>query len=107
MSEALPDNPEESPRMHAQHSSHYSSHIPVSIPQGVRVVVRTAAGIDEHTGRQTYRDVLGHVIDDTGQELVLRRDPAANGSRPAMIVRIARESITHIKPIPERTLGCT
>ena len=35
--------------------------LPETIPAGARIVVRTYAGLDPHTGRQQYRDVVGHV----------------------------------------------
>ena len=33
--------------------------MPDHIPAGARIVVRTYAGLDPHTGRQQYRDVVG------------------------------------------------
>ena len=58
--------------------------LPATIPQGARIVVRTDAGIDERTGRRTYRDFLGH------------------GRRPAAQVTIDASVIVRLKPIPER-----
>lgn len=77
-------------------------HIPSKIPQGARIVVRTDAGIDERTGRRTYRDFLGHVVSWDGTTLVLDRDPSADGRRAAERVRIHAAQIVRLKPIPER-----
>ena len=72
------------------------------IPAGARIVVRVREGQDQRTGRTTWRDYIGHVVDSTGGLLTLDRDPAANGSRPAQRVSIAFDSIAALKPIPER-----
>ncbi|WP_101671092.1 DUF6725 family protein [Bifidobacterium anseris] len=76
--------------------------LPEHIPAGARVVVRLYAGIDEHTGRMQYRDVVGHVRSWDGTTLELTRDAAANGSRPAQDVSIRPEQIAILKPVPER-----
>lgn len=78
--------------------------LPATIPQGARIVVRTDAGIDERTGRRTYRDFLGHVVSWDGTTLVLDRDPSADGRRPAAQVTIDASSIVRLKPIPERRM---
>ena len=62
--------------------------LPETIPAGARIVVRTYAGLDPHTGRQQYRDVVGHVRSWDGTTLEMTRDAAANGSRPAQDVSI-------------------
>ncbi|WEV66301.1 MULTISPECIES: DUF6725 family protein [unclassified Bifidobacterium] len=76
--------------------------LPKSIPAGARLMVRTLDGRDERTGRQQFRDFLGHVRSWDGKTLCITRDPAANGSRPAQDVDIPRERIVALKPIPER-----
>lgn len=65
-------------------------------------MVRTLDGRDAQTDRQQYRDFIGHVRSWDGRTLSITRDPAANGSRPAQDVDIARERIVALKPIPER-----
>ncbi|WP_155587926.1 DUF6725 family protein [Bifidobacterium canis] len=77
--------------------------LPDMIPSGARVVVRCEDGVDEHTGRMTYRDFVGHVINWNGERLLLRRDAPANGSRPEQIVHIEARDIAVLKPVPERT----
>ena len=76
--------------------------LPETIPAGARIVVRTYAGLDPHTGRQQYRDVVGHVRSWDGTTLEMTRDAAANGSRPAQDVSIDATSIAILKPVPER-----
>lgn len=76
--------------------------LPKSIPAGARLMVRTLDGRDPQTGRQQYRDFIGHVRIWDGQMLAITRDPAANGSRPAEDVDIPRDRIVALKPIPER-----
>ncbi|MCI1936390.1 MAG: hypothetical protein LKJ44_03530 [Bifidobacteriaceae bacterium] len=76
--------------------------LPETIPSGVRIVVRTKAGIDPHDGRMKYSDYLGHVRSWDGMTLVLDRDPSRDGSRPAETVRLDSDSIVIIKPVPER-----
>ncbi|KFI59198.1 DUF6725 family protein [Bifidobacterium gallicum] len=76
--------------------------LPTSIPQGARVVVRTALGVDPGDGRMKYRDVVGHVRSWDGSTLEITRDAAANGSRPEQQVSIAAETIVRLKPVPER-----
>ncbi|MFD0705092.1 DUF6725 family protein [Alloscardovia venturai] len=72
------------------------------IPQSSRIVIRTYAGRDDDTGRQLYRDFVGHVIQTHEQFLILERDASANGKRAAQIVRINANDIVRLKPIPER-----
>lgn len=79
-----------------------SMRLPETIPSGVRIVVRTKAGIDPHDGRMKYSDYLGHVRSWDGMTLVLDRDPSRDGSRPAETVRLDSDSIVIIKPVPER-----
>ena len=74
----------------------------VSIPAGVRVVVRMRAGIDERTGRMSYRDVLGHVESWDGTILRIRRDASIDGSRPECLMDLNVADIAVIKPVPER-----
>ncbi|WEV72899.1 DUF6725 family protein [Bifidobacterium sp. ESL0790] len=76
--------------------------LPATIPQGARLMVRTLDGVDPRTGRQQYRDYIGHVRSWDGETLAITRDPAANGSRPAQEVEITRDHIVALKPIPER-----
>lgn len=76
--------------------------MPDHIPAGARIVVRLYAGVDERTGRQQYRDVVGHVRSWDGTTLEMTRDAAANGSRPAQDVSIDAASIAILKPVPER-----
>lgn len=76
--------------------------LPRVIPRGARIVVRTDAGVDEHTGRRTYRDFLGHVVSWDGTALVLDRDPSADGRRKAERVTIRASAIVRLKPVPER-----
>ncbi|WEV69841.1 hypothetical protein OZX73_02955 [Bifidobacterium sp. ESL0775] len=76
--------------------------LPQSIPTGARLTVRTLDGKDPQTGRQQFRDYIGHVRSWDGETLALTRDPAANGSRPAQNVVIPRDRIVALKPIPER-----
>ncbi|KFI45543.1 hypothetical protein GA0061078_1213 [Bifidobacterium bohemicum] len=76
--------------------------LPTHIPAGARLMVRTLDGIDEVTGRQQYRDLIGHVRSWDRATLSITRDPAANGSRPAEEVDIPAERILLLKPIPER-----
>ncbi|RBP98785.1 DUF6725 family protein [Bifidobacterium xylocopae] len=72
------------------------------MPVGSRVVVRMADSVDPASGRMTYRDFIGHVRACDGRMLTLRRDPAANGSRPSQDVRLDVAAIVAVKPIPER-----
>lgn len=76
--------------------------LPEFIPCGARVVVRIFDGISERTGRQQFRDYVGHVLAWDGTTLELERDAAANGSRPAQHVDIAADAIAVLKPVPER-----
>ncbi|MDF7641151.1 hypothetical protein PT279_06050 [Bifidobacterium sp. ESL0784] len=76
--------------------------LPKSIPTGARLMVRTLDGHDPQTGRQQFRDFIGHVRSWDSNTLCITRDPAANGSRPAQDVDIPRERIVALKPIPER-----
>lgn len=76
--------------------------LPQYIPTGVRLVIRTRESRDQTTGRWQFRDYIGHVVSWDGEELVLRRDPSANGSRPAQVVSLRADSIARLKPIPER-----
>lgn len=76
--------------------------LPATIPQGARLMVRTLDGVDAQTGRQQFRDYIGHVRSWDGMTLAITRDPAANGSRPAQEVEIDRSRIVALKPIPER-----
>ncbi|WEV41540.1 hypothetical protein OZX57_05865 [Bifidobacterium sp. ESL0682] len=76
--------------------------LPKSIPVGARLMVRTLDGKDPQTGRQQFRDYIGHVRSWDGDTLSITRDPAANGSRPAQDVDIPRNRIVALKPIPER-----
>lgn len=76
--------------------------LPKSIPTGARLMVRTLDGNDPRTGRQQFRDYIGHVRSWNGETLSLTRDAAANGSRPAQEVNIPLGSIVALKPIPER-----
>ena len=76
--------------------------LPETIPAGARIVVRTYAGLDPHTGRQQYRDVVGHVRAWAGTTLEMTRAAAAIGSRPAQDVSIDAASIAILKPVPER-----
>ncbi|WEV53505.1 DUF6725 family protein [Bifidobacterium sp. ESL0704] len=78
--------------------------LPKSIPADARLVVRILDGRNEQTGRQQFRDFIGHVHSWDGQTLRLTRDAAANGSRPAQDVDIPRERIVVLKPIPERKI---
>lgn len=59
-------------------------------------------GVDPRTGRMTFRDVIGHVLGWDGRVLAIRRDPSRDGSRPAEAMRIDGETITVLKPVPER-----
>lgn len=77
-------------------------YLPSSIPVGARIVVRTFDGINPQTGRQEYRDFVGHVESWDGTTLELNRDAAANGSRPAEHVSIPADRIARLKPVPER-----
>ena len=79
----------------------------LNIPQGSRVVIRIQDGRDSITGRMQYRDYVGHVQqvapDETGIPIIyLKRDAAANGSRPEEDVAISTAKVVAIKPIPER-----
>ncbi|WEV63540.1 DUF6725 family protein [Bifidobacterium sp. ESL0732] len=76
--------------------------LPKSIPIGARLMVRTLDRRDPQTGRQQYRDFIGHVRVWDERTLCITRDPAANGSRPAQDVDIPRDRIVALKPIPER-----
>jgi hypothetical protein len=76
--------------------------LPKSIPAGARLMVRTLDGNDPRTGRQQFRDYIGHVRSWDGKTLSITRDPAANGSRPSQDLSIPRDSIVALKPIPER-----
>ncbi|WEV46168.1 hypothetical protein OZX62_06835 [Bifidobacterium sp. ESL0690] len=76
--------------------------LPKTIPAGARLMVRTLDGTDPQTGRQQFRDFIGHVRSWNGRTLSITRDPAANGSRPAQDVDIPQERIVALKPIPER-----
>lgn len=77
--------------------------LPKYIPIGVRLVIRTLEGRNQTTGRWQFRDYMGHVVSWDGKELVLKRDPSANGSRPAQVVSLQADSIVRLKPIPERS----
>ncbi|OZG48615.1 DUF6725 family protein [Bombiscardovia coagulans] len=77
--------------------------LPLHIPVGARIVVRTLAGVDETDHRMKYNDYIGHVHSWNRHVLVLNRDPAANGSRPAETVTIDAKNIVKLKPVPERT----
>ena len=74
------------------------------IPRGARVVVRVLEGTDQTTGRPSFRDFVGHVLDSSDTTLDLMRDAAANGSRPEQRVRIPVSEIVALKPVPERPL---
>lgn len=76
--------------------------LPPAIPAGARIVVRVLDGIDEIAGRPQYRDFVGHVRSWDGRTLMMRRDAAANGSRPEQDVTIDAASIVRLKPVPER-----
>lgn len=76
--------------------------LPERIPAGARIVVRIKAGIDPIDGRMKYNDRIGHVVSWDGSTLVLDRDAARNGSRPAERIEIAADSIAILKPVPER-----
>lgn len=80
----------------------YRQQLPSTIPAGARVVVRVEEGVNPDDQRMKYRDYIGHVHYWDGKELDLMRDPAANGSRPAVRVWLQAEKIVRIKPIPER-----
>ena len=73
------------------------------IPRGARVVVRVLEGTDQTTGRPSFRDYVGHVLDSSDTVLDLMRDAAANGSRPQQRVCIPRSGIVTLKPVPERS----
>lgn len=72
------------------------------IPQGARIVVRVQDGVDEMTGRTQFRDFVGHVREVSETSIILHRDAAANGSRPAEIVSLELSKIVRLKPVPER-----
>lgn len=76
--------------------------LPQFIPAGARIVVRVRAGVDPSDGRMKYNDRLGHVVSWDGSTLVLDRDPARNGTRPAERIEIAAADIAILKPVPER-----
>ncbi|MBB2955329.1 hypothetical protein FHX77_000737 [Bifidobacterium commune] len=76
--------------------------LPKFIPVGARLMVRTLDGNDPRTGRQQFRDYIGHVRSWDGETLSITRDPAANGSRSAQDLSIPCDSIVALKPIPER-----
>lgn len=76
--------------------------LPETIPEGARVVVRAYDGVDGRTGRQQYRDYVGHVLSWDGHVLELMRDATANGSRPEQHVSLAADGIARLKPVPER-----
>ncbi|KFI68595.1 hypothetical protein BMAGN_0463 [Bifidobacterium magnum] len=76
--------------------------LPSHIPEGARLVVRVADGIDEYSGRPQFRDFVGHVRSWDGVTLALTRDASANGRRPAEDVAIDARTIVRLKPVPER-----
>ncbi|MBM6698994.1 hypothetical protein H7U32_01350 [Bifidobacterium pullorum subsp. saeculare] len=76
--------------------------LPKEIPAGSRVVVRVIEGVDPADGRTKFRDYVGHVTSWDGVTLEMSRDASANGSRPAMNVRIDADTIATLKPVPER-----
>ncbi|WP_093961436.1 DUF6725 family protein [Bifidobacterium vansinderenii] len=76
--------------------------LPKHIPTGARIVVRTLIGVDEHDGREKYRDYVGHVTGWDGRTLTMLRDESANGRRKAEIVSVDAASIVRLKPVPER-----
>lgn len=78
------------------------STLPPHIPIGSRLVVRIGDGIDPHTERPVYRDIVGHVQSWDGTTLLMHRDASANGRRPASDVTIDAASIVRLKPVPER-----
>ncbi|KFI65605.1 DUF6725 family protein [Bifidobacterium cuniculi] len=77
-------------------------HLPDSIPTGTRIMVRLFDSHDPVTGRQCYRDLVGHVRSWDGTVLCLTRDASANGSRPAQVVSVEARDIAVLKPVPER-----
>ena len=72
------------------------------IPRSARVVARVLEGTDQTTGRPSFRDYVGHVLDISDTTLYLLRDAAANGSRPEQRVSISICAIVALKPVPER-----
>lgn len=80
----------------------------IVIPAGVRVSLSIEAGMDAVDHRMKYSHYVGHVLSADGTTLILSRDAAADGSRPAETIRVPMTKIRALKPVPERgTRGLT